>query len=45
VLFRSKPGRSIEELVAASDDLIVVDADVLLRDAARASLAKRCAKN
>jgi 2-keto-3-deoxy-L-rhamnonate aldolase RhmA len=35
------PGRSVEELVAAGYDLIVVDADVLLlRDAASASLAK-----
>ncbi len=40
------PGRSVEELVAAGDDLIMVEADVLLlRDAARASLAKlRAAK-
>ncbi len=35
------PGRSVEELVAAGYGLIMVDADVLLlRDAARASLAK-----
>ncbi|MCH8036765.1 MAG: hypothetical protein IIC53_06515 [Proteobacteria bacterium] len=35
------PGRSVAELVAAGYDLIMVDADVLLlRDAARASLAK-----
>ena len=35
------PRRSVEELVAAGYDLIMVDADVLLlRDAARASLAK-----
>ena len=35
------PGRSVEELVAAGYGLIMADADVLLlRDAARASLAK-----
>ncbi len=35
------PGRSVAELVAAGYDLIMADADVLLlRDAARASLAK-----
>ena len=43
---RPTPGRSVEERVAAGDDLIVVDADVLLlRDAARASLTKLRAEN
>ncbi len=40
------PGRSVAELVAAGYDLIMVDADVLLlRDAARASLAKLRTEN